>query len=215
MKKKISIRGSYNNISLNRILQKLDIADWKRVRIKLSSSDFFMESNIRNQKKIIENLHGEMLINGSVLFISTEEERFGAAFLSLIADRLSDLLSLSKSINYILNKFADTPSNISGKLFINQGILRTEKLIINNKKEKALLSLNLNLKKNIIDGKIDLYENNIIFLSVQLKGSANNPKILVNGHNFIKEENNKTQDIKKIFEKGIKSLVDSIIELND
>ena len=214
-KKEISLKGSYNNISLNRILKQLNVANWERVKIKLSSSNFKINSINDTPRKIVENLNGEMDIVGSIFFVSTEEERFGAAFLSLLADKLANMISLSESISYLLDKFADVPSNISGKILINNGVLTTEKLLIDNKKEKALLSASLDLKTNIIDGEIDLYENNIVFLTVLLKGNIESPEILIGGEVFAKEGNTKPQNIKQIFEEGIQSLVDNILNLND
>ena len=50
------------------------------------------------------DLNGEMDVMGSIFFVSTEEERFGAAFLSLLADKIANMMSLSKSISYLLEK---------------------------------------------------------------------------------------------------------------
>ena len=213
--KKINLNGSYNNISINRILKQLKIANWERIRIKLSSSNFSINTTNNKSKEIIENLNGKMSLTGSIFFISKEEERFGAAFLSLLADKLMNIKPLSKSINYLLDKFADTPSNISGKISINNGVLTTEKLLIDNMKEKALLTGSLDLKSNQIDGKIDLYEDDIIFLTAELKGSLENPKILIGGKIFAKDGNSEQQNIKEIFEKEIQKLVDDILNLND
>ena len=210
-KKDISLKGTYKNISLNRILKQLNIASWDRVKIRLSSSNFKINSIHDSSKHIIENLNGEMDIMGSIFFVSTEEERFGAAFLSLLADKIANMMSLSKSISYLLDKFADTPSNISGKIIINQGILTTEKLLIDNEKEKALLSASLDLKTNIIDGKIDFYENEIIFLTAQLKGSLENPEILIGGKVFAKDGDAEPKNIKKIFEEGMQSLINNLL----
>ena len=210
-KKDISLKGTYKNISLNRILKQLNIASWDRVKIRLSSSNFKINSIHDSSKHIIENLNGEMDIMGSIFFVSTEEERFGAAFLSLLADKIANMMSLSKSISYLLEKFSDTPSNISGKIIINQGILTTEKLLIDNEKEKALLSASLDLKTNIIDGKIDFYENEIIFLTAQLKGSLENPEILIGGKVFAKDGEAEPKNIKKIFEEGMQSLINNLL----
>ena len=200
-KKDISLKGTYKNISLNRILKQLNIASWDRVKIRLSSSNFKINSIHDSSKHIIENLNGEMDIMGSIFFVSTEEERFGAAFLSLLADKIANMMSLSKSISYLLDKFADIPSNISGKININQGILTTEKLLIDNKKEKALLSASLDLKTNIIDGKIDFYENEIVFLTAQLKGNLENPEILIGGRFLLKMEIPNPKILKKYLKK--------------
>ena len=214
-KKNISLEGTFDNISLNRVFKQLNIADWERVKIKISSPNFLLNSVIDTPKKYIDNLNGEIDITGSIFFVSTEEERFGAAFLSLLADKLSNIVTLSKSISYLLDKFADTPSNISGKINIDNGVLTAKKLIIDNKKGTALLSASLDLKTNLIDGKIDLYENNKIFLTTQISGSIENPKILIDCINFLNKKNIKSQNIKEIFEDGIQSIIDNILNTGD
>jgi hypothetical protein len=212
-KKEISIKGSYKNISLNRILKQLNIASWERLKIKISSDNFSLNSNF-NSEKFIKNLNGKMNINGSLFFVSTEEERFGATFLSILVNKLKNMAPLSKSINYLLDKFADLPSNISGEINIRDGILITKNLLIKNKKEKALLSANLDLVTNNLKGKIDLYENDVIFLTVLLNGNIKNPEVLLNGKMF-EGDNKKPQNIKEIFDDGIQSLLDNILNLND
>ena len=212
---KISLSGSYDNISINRILKQLKIANWERVKIKLSSSQFSLNTINNTSKKIIENLNGEMNISGSIFFVSKEEEHFGATFLSLLANKFLNIKPLSKSLNYLLDKFADIPSDILGKINITEGILTTKKLLIENQKEKAFLTASLDLKSNEIDGKIDFYRENDIFLTAELKGNIKNPEILIGGEVFAKGGYAKPQNIKEVFDKGIQSLVDSILNPKD
>ena len=122
--KEIKLNGSYNNISINRILKQLKIASWERIRVKLSSSSFSLNTINNSSKEIIKNLNGEMIITGSIFFISKEEERFGAAFLSLLADKFLDIKLLSESVSYLLKNFSDIPSDIDGKIIINEGTLK-------------------------------------------------------------------------------------------
>ena len=213
--KKISLQGSYNNISLNRILKQLNISDWERVKIKLSSSNFIVTTVNKHPNKFIENLNGQIDINGSIFFVSTEEEKFGATFLTLLADKFTNLLSISQSLSYILNTFADIPSDILGKILIKNGVLVTEDLLISNKKEKALLSASLDLKTNFINGKIDFYKESKIFLTAELKGNVENPEILIDGYALLDQESSEPQNIKEVFEKGIKSIIDNIMNQND
>ena len=213
--KEIILKGSYDNISINRILKQLDISNWERVKIKISSSGFLLQSIYGSKNNIINNLNGEMDISGSIFFVSKEEERFGAAFLSLLADKFTSVKSLSQSINYLLERFADLPSKISGKININAGILTTKKMLIENQKEKALLTASLNLKTNKIKGKIDLYENDIIFLTAELKGNIENPEIYISGEAYKKEDGKEPKNIKEIFEGGIQSLIDNILNISD
>ena len=213
--REIYINGSFNNISINRILKQLKITNWERLKIKLSSSNFSINTIANTSEEIIENLNGKMKINGSIFFVSKEEERFSAAFLSLLADKFMNIKPLSQSINYLLDKFSDQPSKISGTINITKGVLTTERLLISNNKEKAIFTGNLNLKSNKINAKIDLYENNVIFLTTELKGNLENPEILIGGQIFSKEGISKPQNIKEIFEKGIQALVDDILNIND
>ena len=213
--KKISIKGYYNNIALNQVFKQLNISNWERVQIKLSSSNFLINTINASSREIIENLNGHIDINGSAFFVSTEEERFGAIFLKLLADKFINLSSISQSLSYILETFADTPSDILGKIIIKNGVLITKNLLISNKKEKSLLSANIDLKTNFINGKIDLFKDNNIFLTVELKGSIENPKILIGGDALTNQENSQRQDVKEIFEKGIKSILNNIINQND
>ena len=212
---KISLNGSFDNISINRILKQLNIANWERVKIKLSSNHFSLNTINNTSTNIIKNLNGEMNISGSVFFVSKEEERFGATFLSLLANKFLNIKPLSKSLIYLLDKFADIPSDILGKINISEGVVSTEKLLIENKREKAFLTGSLNLKSNEIDGKIDFYRENNIFLTAELRGSIKNPEILIGGDVFIKEGYTEPQNIKEVFERGIQSLVDSILNSND
>ena len=60
-----------------------------------------------------------------------------------------------------------------------------------------------------------MYENNNIFLTAELKGSIKNPEILIGGEVFAKDGNTKPQNMKQIFEEGIQSLIDNILNLYD
>ena len=75
--------------------------------------------------------------------------------------------------------------------------------------------LSLNLQSNEIDGNIDLYDNDVIFLTVGLIGDLRNPEILVGKDTFSTDKNKKSQNIKTIFEEGIRSLIDDYLKLND
>ena len=72
-----------------------------------------------------------------------------------------------------------------------------------------------NFIKNEIDGTIHFFENNEIFVKAQLKGKINNPKILVGGKIFSENEEQPLQDIKKLFDEGINSLVDKLLNINE
>ena len=193
-------------------MHQLNIENWERVKVKVSSPSFNIKTISGSSEEIIENLNGNIEIKGSIFFVSTEGERFGAALLSIIADKLTEMLSVSKSISYLLDKFADIPSNISGKLNIENGIISTDNLLLENKKGKAKFSFKFNILSNNIDGRVFLYKENYVFLEAELKGNLQNPKILIGDKNL---NGNESKNIKNIFDEGIQSLVDKLLEIND
>ena len=213
--KKISLKGSYENVSLAKMMGQLDIASWERMDINLSSPYFYLTTTNLFPKKLISNLNGEMDIKGSLLFVSNEKERFGATLLSLLASNISDLMPVSESINYFLDKFADEPSQLSGKLFIKNGILSADKMILESEKGKALISATIDLKENTIDGKIDFYKDNKIYFETEVSGNILNPEILLGGKIFTENGQKLPKNIKRIFEDGIKSFIDNLLKPND
>ena len=56
---------------------------------------------------------------------------------------------------------------------------------------------------------------NDIFVEAQVKGKIDNPEILVGGKIFSKNEEQPLQDIKKLFDEGINSLVDKLLNIDE
>jgi hypothetical protein len=205
--------GSFNNVSLNILMNQAKIATWDRVKIKMSSPNFNLSGAAKNNFN--KNLKGNIAIDGSVFFVSTEEELFGAALLSLLIDKLPDLSSISNSVSFLLEKFSNIPSSFHGTLIINEGMISTQDMLIENDQGRASLAAILNIGTNIIDGKINFYEDDEIYLEATLKGDIQNPQILVGGKVFAEENDNAPRDIKKLFEEGIHSLIDKLLKVDD
>jgi len=209
------INGSFKNISLNLLMNQAKIATWDRVNIKISSPNFNLSGSIKNNKDFNKNLKGNIPINGSIFFVSTEEERFGAALLSLLVDKFPELSSISNSISFLVTKFSNIPSSVNGTLIINEGFISTQDMLIENNQGKASLTASLNIETNIINGKINFYEDDETYLEATLKGNIRNPQILVGGKIIAEENSDAPQDIKKLFEEGINSLVNKLLKAND
>ncbi|MDC0056883.1 AsmA-like C-terminal region-containing protein [Alphaproteobacteria bacterium] len=213
--KSIQLNGSFNNISLNTIFAQKNIARWDRVNIKIASPRYNLVTTYKSKEMFIASLNGLMKIKGSVFFNSTEEERFGAALLSLLVDKVTSLSSVSKSISYLLDKFADVPSAITGELQFINGTILTKDMLLQNNSGRALITAEINMLSNSINGKINFFEENSVFLEAVIKGNIQNPEILIGGEVFAEDGSTNPRDIKKIFQDGIQSLVNSLIEKND
>ena len=88
-------------------------------------------------------------------------------------------------------------------------------MLIENNQGRASLTATLNIETDIINGKINFYEDDETYLEATLKGNIRNPQILVGGKIIAEENSDTPQDIKKLFEEGINSLVDKLLKGND
>ena len=214
-KQPFMIRGKFKNISLNTLLNQSQLATWERINIKLSSSNFKISGKGKDDQSWENSLSGKIPINGSIYFTSSDEERFGAALLSLLVEKIPDLKSISQSINFLLSTYANIPSSLNGTLMINNGLISSQEILVTNKEGKSSLKGSYNFIENIIDGKIFFYDQNTTFLEASLQGKIENPKILVAGKVFSDQEEQPMQDIKQLFEKGLNSFIEKIFNINE
>ena len=210
-----NVKGKFNNIPLNTLLRQSKVANWERVNIKLSSPNFFLSGIGKNDIPSMNYLKGTIPIIGSFYLISSEEERFGAAILSLLVEKIPNLSSISKSIDFLLSKYANIPSSLEGTLTIQDGLIQSNEILITNKGAKSTLKGTYNFLNDIIDGTVSFYDNDEIFLEASLKGKIENPQILVGGKVFTDNDGQPLQDIKKLFDEGISSFLDKLLQVNE
>ena len=213
-KQAFNIKGNFNNIALNTLLQKSQIAKWDRVKIKLSSTNLSL-SGIINDKNPLSVLKGTIPITGLFYLTTTEEERFGATFLSLLAEKIPSISSISKSVNFIVVNYSNIPTSLNGVLQIKDGLILSDEILIQNNSDKSAFNGFYNFIKNEIDGTIHFFEKNDVVVTAQLKGKIENPEILVGGKIFSENEEQPLQDIKKLFDEGINSLVDKLLNIDE
>ena len=190
------------------------MAKWDRVKIKLSSTNLSL-SGIINDKNPLLVLKGTIPITGSLYLTTTEEERFGATFLSLLVEKIPSISSISKAVNFIVVNYSNIPISLNGVLQIKDGLILSDEILIQNNSDKSALNGFYNFIKNEIDGTIHFFEKNDVVVTAQLKGKIENPEILVGGKIFSENEEQPLQDIKKLFDEGINSLVDKLLNIDE
>ena len=213
-KQTFNIKGNFNNISLNTLLQKSQMAKWDRVKIKLSSTNLSL-SGIINDNNPLSVLRGTIPITGLFYLTTTEEEKFGATFLSLLVEKIPNISSISKAVNFIVVNYSSMPTSLNGILQIKDGLIFSDEILIKNNSGKSTFNGFYNFIKNEIDGTIHFFEKNDVVVIAQLKGKIDNPEILVGGKIFSENEEQPLQDIKKLFDEGINSLVDKLLNIDE
>ena len=209
-----NFEGNFNNISLNALMQQAQIAKWDRVNIKLSSTNLKLFGRI-DDKNSLSNLRGIIPIAGIFYLTTTEEEKFGVTFLSLLVEKIPNISSISKSMNFIIDNYSDIPTGLNGVLQVKDGLIFSDEILIQNKIAKSKLKGSYNFIKNEIDGTINFFEKNDIFVTAQLKGKIENPEILVGGKIFSENKDLPPQNIKKLFEEGINSLINKLLNIDE
>ena len=210
--KEINLEGNFENISFTRLLNQSGKIKWKRLNIKLKS-EFKIKTNGLNDDELIKNLNGNFPVKGLFYINATQEERFGTALLNALSSKIEGLSSISKSLDFLFTNYADVPSIIEGKIIIENGIVKTEKLFITNNNAEMSLDLIYDIIEDNINGTLFFYDNDKIYLKAKLEGSINNPQILVGGKPFIQKDE-ELKDIKKIIEEGITNIFQKILDNN-
>ena len=93
-------------------------------------------------------MNANIPINGLFYINSTPEERFGTALLNAITEKIPELSGISQSLDFLFSKYADIPSKIEGLIKINNGILKSEELLIVNENAKMKVEISYDLIKD-------------------------------------------------------------------
>ena len=204
------------NLYLNQILKQLHLADWQRVELRLSTNNYQISSQLNTASAFLNNLSGNIPIKGSLYFVTTEEERFGIAFLQLLVEKLlPDYNKLSKSLSQIVNNFSNSPALFEGILNIKNGIIHTSNLSVQNNNNKINLHGTYNIVNDDFDTKLFFIESEKIIVEALISGNLENPSIQIINENKIIDNEEVDNDIKKIFDEGVNALIDKLLNLNE
>jgi hypothetical protein len=214
--KQIILNGDIKNIDFNQLLQDLDFADWKRINLKLSSNNFLISSKLGDASSFLNNLQGAIPITGNIYFVTTEEERFGIAFLNLLVEQLlPDYKKLGKSLSQIVNNFSDAPAIIKGKLNISNGKIHTTDLHVKNNNNRINLKGSYDIPSDFFDVQIFFFETEKLIVEAIISGSLKNPSIQIINENNLIDDTQINNDLKKVFEDGINTLIEKLLNLNE
>ena len=214
-KNEFSLIGGFSNLHLNQILRQLNLADWKRLELKISSNDLIIDGKIIGGNNFVKYLNGKIPINGSMYFVTTEEERFGIAFLNLLIEKLPQFNNLSKSLSQIVNNFSGSPALVSGLLNIKNGNIETSNLIVTNEKNKIKIEGLYNMQNNLFDAKLFFLEQEDIIVEAIISGNMEDPNIQIVNAKNLNDQKNINNDIKNVFKEGINNFIEKLLNLEN
>ena len=212
----IRLKGELNNIYLNQILKQLNLADWKRLEIRLSANNYEVSSKLSSDEIFLKNFNGNIPITGSIYLVSSEEEKFGVALLNiLVAQLLPDYQNLSKSLSQIINNYTNKPVLFEGIIEIKNGVLHTSNMTAINNNNKIQIKGTFDMVSNNFDTKLFFIESEKIVVEAKIAGDLENPKIEIINENKSFDSEKINNDLNKVFGEGINNLIDKLLMLNE
>ena len=184
--------------------------------MRLSTNNYQISSQLNTASVFLNNLSGNIPIKGSLYFVTTEEERFGIAFLQLLGEKLfPDYNKLSKSLSQIVNNFSDSPALFEGNLDIKNGIFHTSNLSVQNNNNKINLQGTYDIVNDDFDAKLFFIESEKIIVEALISGNLKKPSIQIINDNKIIDNEEINNDLKKFFDEGVSALIDKLLKLNE
>ena len=212
----IKLNGNLNNIYLNQILKQLNLANWKRIEIRLSANNYEISSQLKSNEILLKNFHGNIPVTGSIYLVSSEEEKFGVALLNfLVAQLLPDYKNLSRSLSQIINNYTNKPVLFEGIIEIKNGVLHTSNLTATNNNNKIQINGTFDMVSNNFDTKLFFIESKKIVVEAKIEGNLENPKIEIINENKSFDSEKINNDLNKVFGEGINTLIDKLLILNE
>ena len=128
---------------------------------------------------------------------------------------LPDYKKLGKSLSQIVNNFSDTPAIIEGELNISNGKIQTTDLHVKNNNNRINLKGSYDIPSDFFDAQIFFFETEELIVEAIISGSLKNPSIQIINENNLIDDTQINNDLKKVFEDGINTLIDKLLNLNE
>ena len=122
---------------------------------------------------------------------------------------------LGKSLSQIVNNFSDTPAIIEGELNISNGKIHTTDLHVKNNNNRINLKGSYDIPSDFFDAQIFFFETENLIVEAVISGSLQNPSIQIINENNLIDDTQINNDLKKVFEDGINTLIDKLLNLNE
>ena len=122
-----------------------------------------LTSSGASMAELMDALHGNGTVNGTVTVLGQLQQMLGVAALSVLGQQLSQLTgqqqvqSMTDYVSSAYQAFVGRQSALNGNFKINRGILNTQDLTLNNEQAKALMSGDANLSAWTIGMLVNIF----------------------------------------------------------
>ena len=171
---------------------------------------------ISNYVNDLNNLHnifnGTYLINSNLFLKTTQEEKFLISFLKLFFEKLENDRNNKFELSTLIEVLNNNKSLLKGSITKENNFFLSNNLFIENGSNKILLSGFYNFFNDEIKFDIDFEQNGEIFISAEIDGKINSPKIKIDKNSKFFEDVNQKNNL---IEESVIQFLNSFLGIND
>ena len=171
---------------------------------------------ISNYVNDLNNLHnifnGTYLINSNLFLKTTQEEKFLISFLKLFFEKLENDRNNKFELSTLIEVLNNNKSLLKGSITKENNFFLSNNLFIENGSNKILLSGFYNFFNDEIKFDLDFEQNGEIFISAEIDGKINSPKIKIDKNSKFFEDVNQKNNL---IEESVIQFLNSFLGIND
>ena len=199
--------------NLDILFDNLDINNINFSDVSINGSVNYLENYLAYRDNL-ENLFDSIYnINGKITLRTTNEEKFLISFLKMFFEKLENKGNQKFAFSELINAFGNEKSSFKGRINKNKYILKTNKIEIINRNNKIFINGEYNYNNNFIDIKLDLSQNEEVYLTTFIKGNLNNPHIKFDKNSKFFQNLNSNEN--NLIEESITKFLNNFFDFND
>ena len=170
-------------------------------------------SNYLNDIDNLDNiLNGTYIITSNLSLKTTNEEKFFISFLKLFFEKIENNRNDNFALSTLLKVLNENKSILKGSITKEKNIFFSNDLLIQNEDNKILVSGIYNFLENEIKLDLDLEQDGVIYISAEIFGKINSPKIKIDKDSkFLKNINQNNN----LLEENVMQFLNSFLGIND
>ena len=170
-------------------------------------------SNYLNDIDNLDNiLNGTYIITSNLSLKTTNEEKFLISFLKLFFEKIENNRNDNFALSTLLKVLNENKSILKGSITKEKNIFFSNDLLIQNEDNKILVSGIYNFLENEIKLDLDLKQDGVIYISAEIFGKINSPKIKIDKNSkFLKNINQNNN----LLEENVMQFLNSFLGIND
>ena len=170
-------------------------------------------SNYLNDINNLDNiLNGTYIITSNLSLKTTNEEKFLISFLKLFFEKIENNRNDNFALSTLLKVLNENKSILKGSITKEKNIFFSNDLLIQNEDNKILVSGIYNFLDSEIKLDLDLEQDGVIYISAEIFGKINSPKIKIDKDSkFLKNINQNNN----LLEENVMQFLNSFLGIND